>query len=182
MTINDPVVIAELTAQHELYERALLSNDVVVLDSLFWNSPHAVRYGVTENLHGGAEIQAFRQARPNINLARTISRLEIMTFGMDAGIINLEFVRPMDGIERSGRQTQMWLRLPEGWRIVSAHVSLLPGQPAYLDAVAAQIGLPVEAVNRPGVSEDLKRIGAIAQFLMEFPLAQDVEAAPVFQP
>jgi hypothetical protein len=181
MRINDPATIAELTRLHAVYEQALLSNDAATLQALFWNSPHAIRYGVTENLHGADEIGAFRQARPNVNLARTISRLDIMAFGDTAGIVNLEFVRAMDGAERSGRQTQFWVRLPEGWRIVSAHVSLLPGAPSYLDAAASQIGLAIDSASRPTVSDDLNRIGLIAKFLMDFPLDQEVEAAPVFQ-
>src|SRR4051812_12428477 len=126
MIINNAAVVAELTGRHETYERALLANDVVTLESLFWDSPHAVRYGVTENLHGADEIRAFRKGRPKINLDRTISRLEVLTLGDAAGIVNLEFVRAMDGIERHGRQTQFWCRFEQGWRIVSAHVSLLP--------------------------------------------------------
>jgi len=179
--INDPVVIAELTALHQIYERALIDNDVPLLEALFWDSPRAIRYGVTENLHGADEIRAFRQARPKINLDRVVSRLEIMSFGDSSGIINLEFVRQMDGVERHGRQTQFWSRLPEGWKIVSAHVSLLPAAPSYLDAAAARIGLPIPAGSRAEVEEDLSRIGAIAAFLMEFPLDQSIETASVFQ-
>jgi len=182
MQINDPVVIAEIRALHDAYEKALLSNDVAALQALFWDSSDAVRYGVTENLHGADEIRAFRQGRPKMNLDRAITRLEIMSFGDAAAIVNLEFVRPLDGGERSGRQTQFWFRLPEGWRIVSAHVSLLPGEPSYLDATAARIGLQVPPANRAAVNEDLQRIGHIAEFLMNFPLAQDIEAAPVFRP
>src|SRR4051812_23434455 len=126
MRINDPAVVAQLMDRHNAYEKALIENDVPVLEALFWDSPHAIRYGVTENLHGADEIRAFRQGRPAINLARTVSRLEIMTLGETAGIVNLEFVRRMDGNERSGRQTQFWFLFEEGWRIVSAHVSLLP--------------------------------------------------------
>jgi hypothetical protein len=182
MQINDPVVIAELRALHNAYEAALVTNDVSVLEALFWDSPNAIRYGVAENLHGADEIRAFRQGRPKINLDRTISRLEIMSFGDTAGIINVEFIRPMDGVERHGRQTQFWARLPEGWRIVSAHVSLLPAAPSYVDAMAAQIGLQIPAANRTAVQDDLHRISQIARVLMDFPLAQDVESAPVFRP
>ena len=187
MTINDPVVIAELTALHEVYERALIDNDVPTLESLFWDSPHAIRYGVTENLHGAAEIQAFRLARPKMNLDRVVSRREIMSFGTSSGIINLEFVRAMDGVERHGRQTQFWTKLPDpdrgelAWRIVSAHVSLLPAPTSYMDAAAARIGLPIPAASRREVEDDLSRITTIAGFLMEFPLDQSIEAAPVFQ-
>ena len=181
MTINDPVVVAELTELHGVYEKALIANDVPVLEGLFWDSPHSIRYGVMENLHGTDEIRAFRQNRPAINLAREITRLDIMSFGDSVGVVNLEFSRPMFGIERSGRQTQFWIRRPEGWRIVSAHVSLLPAPPSYLEAASNRIGLHIAPAEREKVKEDLNRIGAIAAFLMEFPLDQNVEAAPVFQ-
>jgi hypothetical protein len=92
---------------------------------MFWASPHVVRFGATENLHGIEEIEAFRKGRPAQNLARTVERLEIVTFGKDYGSITLEFSRPANVATTRGRQSQVWVRLPEGWRIVSAHVSLL---------------------------------------------------------
>ncbi len=182
MKINDPVVLAELMDRHTVYERALIDNDVAVLASLFWDSPHALRYGVAENLYGAAEIEAFRRNRPKMNLDREIRRLEVLALGDSAGIVNLEFARPMDGIERIGRQTQFWFRMEGAWKIVSAHVSLLPAAPSYQDAVSARIGLKIDPATRAEVNENLARISAIAGFLMEFPLSQDVEAAPVFQP
>ena len=186
MQINDPAVIAELTERHEVYERALIDNDAETLDALFWNSPHALRFGVTENLHGAEEIRAFRKGRPKINLDREIRRLDIMAFGDSAGIVNLEFVRSMNGIERHGRQTQFWMRFPEGWRIVSAHVSLLQDfsspDTAFMKAMSAEIGLNIPPQEQAAVNEDLRRIAAIARALMQFPLSQEVEAAPVFQP
>src|SRR4051794_39074972 len=100
MLINDPDVVTELRELHEIYEKALIGNDVPTLEALFWDSPHAVRYGVTENLHGADEIRAFRQSRPAMNLERNIARLEILAIGQTAGIVNLEFVRPMNGVER----------------------------------------------------------------------------------
>src|SRR5436305_992922 len=108
MQINNPAVLAELTRCHEVYETALMANDADTLGALFWNSPHALRFGVTENLHGAEEIRAFRKARPGINLDREILRLDITALGDTAGIVNLEFMRPMDGVERHGRQTQFW--------------------------------------------------------------------------
>jgi hypothetical protein len=182
MRINDPAVIAELTSCHEVYERALIDNDAGVLDSLFWDSPHAIRYGVMENLHGAEEIRAFRRGRPKINLDREIRRLDIMALGDSAGIVNLEFMRLMDGIESHGRQTQFWFRFAEGWRIASAHVSLLPRGATYLKAASAEIGLNIDPAYQADVNGDLTRMAKIAEFLMQFPLSQDVEAAPVFQP
>ena len=182
MKINEPAVLAELKSCHEVYERALIANDAAVLDSLFWDSPHALRFGVAENLHGADEIRAFRRGRPKINLDREIRRLDIVAFGDSVGIVNLEFMRPIDGIEQYGRQTQFWFRFPDGWRIASAHVSLLPTAATYLNAAASEIGLRIAAENRTAVNEDLNRLANMAGFLMQFPLSQDVEAAPVFRP
>jgi hypothetical protein len=126
MTINDPATVAELAALYSLYEAALVSNDVNTLTAMFWDSPHAIRLGAGENLYGTAEIEAFRKSRPSVGLARRQVRLEINTFGTDFGSITLEFERDTpNGLVR-GRQSQVWVRLPEGWRIVQAHVSILP--------------------------------------------------------
>jgi hypothetical protein len=122
--INQPDVLAEVTAAFERYERALVSNDVAVLDELFWNSPHTLRYGATENLYGYDAIGAFRASRPATGLARTLGRTVITTYGADFATANTEFVR--HGSPHSGRQSQTWLRTADGWRVVAAHVSLLP--------------------------------------------------------
>jgi hypothetical protein len=127
MTINDPNIIAELTALYLRYEQALVTNDVNTLVSMFWDSPHVIRFGVSENLYGAAELEAFRKARPTANLARTVTRLDVASFGRDLASITLEFERSLSGGDvMRGRQSQTWARMPEGWRIVSAHVSLLP--------------------------------------------------------
>ena len=126
MQINDPETLAELQTLYPQYETALVTNDVETLTQLFWASPHAMRFGATENLYGIDEIAAFRKGRASANLARTIRRLDIVTFGRDFGSITLEFERTADGRAVTGRQSQTWVRLPEGWRIVAAHVSLLP--------------------------------------------------------
>jgi hypothetical protein len=126
MKINAPEVVAELQALYPRYEAALMSNDAETLTKMFWASPHAMRFGITENLYGVDEIEAFRKARPAANLARTVRRLDIDAFGNDFGSITLEFERVVNGRTISGRQSQVWARFPEGWRIVSAHVSNLP--------------------------------------------------------
>lgn len=127
MIINDPEVVAELSALYQRYEDALVSNDVETLMAMFWAGPHVMRFGVTENLYGPEELAAFRKARPAANLARTVTRIDIVSFGRDFASITLEFERASaNGIVR-GRQSQVWVRLPEGWRIVQAHISLLPG-------------------------------------------------------
>ena len=123
MIINEPEVLAEVTAVFERYEAALVGNDVAVLDELFWNSPHTLRYGATENLYGYDAIRAFRAGRPSAGLARTLGKTVITTYGRDFATASTEFFRT--GSDRTGRQSQTWMRTPEGWRVVSAHVSLL---------------------------------------------------------
>ena len=126
MNVNDPVVHRELSQLYPLYEAALMANDADTLTRMFWASPHAMRFGATENLYGIDEIEAFRKSRPATGLARTITRLDIVTFGRDYGSITLEFERDTPAKLIRGRQSQVWVRLPEGWRIVAAHVSTLP--------------------------------------------------------
>lgn len=123
MQINLPDVLAEVTLQCERYERALVTNDVTVLDELFWNSPHTLRYGVTENLYGYTAIGEFRAGRPSQGLERSVLKSVITTYGRDFATCNLEFQRV--GGAKPGRQSQTWIRTPDGWRVVAAHVSLL---------------------------------------------------------
>ena len=121
LSINLPDVLAEVTAQFARYEKALTGNDVEVLDELFWNTPHTLRYGATENLYGYDAIRAFRAARPSQGLARSVLKTVITTYGHDFATANIEFERV--GNARIGRQSQTWLRTAEGWRVVAAHVS-----------------------------------------------------------
>lgn len=123
MDINKPQVVAEVTIAFDRYEKALTGNDVEVLDELFWDSPHTLRYGATENLYGYAEIQAFRAGRPSAGLARTVLRTVITTYGDDFATANIEFQRA--GSPKTGRQSQTWMKTPQGWKVVAAHVSLL---------------------------------------------------------
>ncbi len=125
MQINLPTVLAEVTEAFARYEQALVSNDVAVLDELFWNSPHTLRYGIGENLYGYDEIRSFRANRPAIGLAREVLRTVITTYGHDFATANIEFRR--ESAARSGRQSQTWMRTPQGWRVVAAHVSLITG-------------------------------------------------------
>ena len=127
MQINIPEVVAEVSAVFARYETALVTNDIAVLDQLFWNSPQTLRYGVGENLYGYAQICAFRASRPAQGLARELLKTVITTYGRDFATANVEF-RRMNS-ERTGRQSQTWMRTPEGWRVVSAHVSLLMTNP-----------------------------------------------------
>lgn len=125
MIVNDPTTLAEVTALVDAYEAALMSNDVEALDGAFWNSPHTVRLGVAENLWSFNEIAAFRVGRSGGSPPRTRLRTEITTFGADFAIAHVEFRREDSG--KIGRQSQTWIRTEAGWKVVSAHVSLMQG-------------------------------------------------------
>ena len=127
MEINLPEVRAEVAAAFARYEAALVSNDVATLQELFWRSEHTIRYGIAENLYGSDEIAAFRAARSPVGLARRISRTVITTYGRDFATASTLFER--DTVPgKIGRQMQSWVRMPEGWRIVAAHVSLIDAE------------------------------------------------------
>jgi hypothetical protein len=121
--INIPAVIAEVAEAFARYEDALVNNKVDVLDALFWRSPFTVRYGATENLIGIEAIRAFRAARSPAGLARRLVRTIITTYGRDCATAMTEFER--DTTAKIGRQSQTWVRFPDGWRVVAAHVSLI---------------------------------------------------------
>ena len=121
LDINRPEIVAEVRAAFERYEQALVGNDVGVLDELFWNSEFTLRYGVTENLYGYDAIAGFRAVRPAAGLARTLGKVVITSYGRNFATANCEFTRG----GKSGRQSQTWMRTPDGWRVVVAHVSLL---------------------------------------------------------
>lgn len=124
MQVDLPDVLAEVTAQFERYEKALVSNDVAVLDELFRNDPRTLRYGGGENLYGYKEIMAFRAARSPIGLGRRIDRTLITTYGRDMAVASTLFYRDTM-VGKVGRQMQTWVRFPEGWKIVAAHVSVI---------------------------------------------------------
>ncbi|MCL6327621.1 oxalurate catabolism protein HpxZ [Pectobacterium polaris] len=121
--INQPDVLADVTAAFYRYEKALTGNDVAVLDELFWHDEKTVRYGAGENLYGIEEIRAFRLARPSAGLDRTLLNTVITTYGHDMAVASTEFTRA--GSTKIGRQMQTWVKMPEGWRVVAAHVSLM---------------------------------------------------------
>jgi hypothetical protein len=121
--INLPDIHAEVSGVFARYEDALVHNRVDVLDALFWHSPHTVRYGVAENLVGIEAIRAFRASRPAAGLSRQLQHTVITTFGRDHATAMTEFRR--EGGNKLGRQSQTWARLPQGWCVVAAHVSLI---------------------------------------------------------
>ncbi|KQY34399.1 hypothetical protein ASD21_20960 [Caulobacter sp. Root1455] len=123
MIVNEPDVLAEVTAAVDAYETALMTNDVEALDGFFRDAPETVRYGVAENLYGFEAIAAFRIGRSGGSPPRSRLRTEITTFGRDFAIANVEFLR--EGAKRPGRQSQVWIRTETGWKVVSAHVSFL---------------------------------------------------------
>jgi hypothetical protein len=124
MDIDLPDVVAEVRAAFDRYEKALGDNDVAVLDETFRVDPRTIRYGMGEILYGHREIAAFRAARSPVGLARTISRTVITTYGRDFAVASTLFHRAtMPG--KVGRQMQTWVRFPEGWRVVAAHVSTI---------------------------------------------------------
>jgi hypothetical protein len=121
--VNNPEVLAEVSAAFDAYEHALVSNDIEGLNALFWKSPLTLRYGVAELLYGHAQIAEFRRRRGPIDQRRTLRNTRITTFGRDFATANTEFVP--NGNERIGRQSQTWVRTDEGWQIVAAHVSFV---------------------------------------------------------
>jgi hypothetical protein len=124
MEIDIPEVVAEVRAAFAAYERALVVNDVAALDAMFCNNPRTIRFGSTENLFGYAAIKAFRAARSPAGLARMLSDTVITAYGRDVAIASTLFRRPSTP-GKVGRQMQTWIRFPEGWRVVAAHVSVI---------------------------------------------------------
>ena len=124
MEIDLPDVVAEVRVAFDRYEKALVSNDVSTLDELFRDDSRTVRYGVTEILYGHAEIKSFRAARSPVALGRKLSRTIITTFGRNFAVASTLYERP-SAPGKIGRQTQTWVKFPEGWRVVVGHVSLM---------------------------------------------------------
>jgi ketosteroid isomerase-like protein len=138
LEINIPEVVAEVTEAFQRYERALVTNDVEALDALFWNSPNTLRFGIAENLYGYETIASFRSNRPPIDLTRQLKNTVIVTHGRDFATANTEFQRV--GSSVTGRQSHVWVRTDDGWRIAAAHVSLMPAprHDAALDIAATR--------------------------------------------
>ena len=124
MIINDAAVVAEVEAVFARYEAALVSNDVAVLDELFLDSPVTIRYGIGENLYGIEAIREFRLSRPSAGLSRRLEQTVITTYGRDVATASTLFYRD-DAAGRVGRQMQTWIRMPDGWRVAAAHVSVI---------------------------------------------------------
>jgi ketosteroid isomerase-like protein len=188
MPLNDPAVIAEVTALFHDYERALLGNDVDALTRFFWDSPHAIRFGVNEHLYGADAIAQFRKNRVINFTDRQPLRLSVQAYGTDVATTMYEYTVKVMGQLKHGRQTQVWIRLPEaGWRIAAAHVSNAlttppspASWPAYVDQTAGALGLTIDPSHREGVVQNLQRAAAIAAPLLAFHLPDEAELAHVF--
>ena len=124
MKINDPAVVAEVTAAFERYEAALVGNDIEMLDELFLDAPTTIRYGGSENLYGIEAIRAFRAGRSPQGLERRLDRTSITTYGEDCGVTATLFYRD-NALGKVGRQMQTWIRTKSGWRVAAAHVSII---------------------------------------------------------
>lgn len=118
---NLPDVMSEFCQVFDRYERALVANDVPVLDELFYDSPNTVRYGLEDEQYGMAAVKNHRAAQPAKGFPRELLRTALCTWGHDLATAQVEFWRP--DVQRRGRQSQTWIRTPAGWRVVSAHVS-----------------------------------------------------------
>jgi len=127
MEIDLPEVVAEVRECFAHYEKALVENDVPALNALFRDDPRTIRYGGGEILYGYEEIKAFRAARSPVALGRTLSRTVITTFGREFAVASTLYERP-SAPGKIGRQMQTWVKFPEGWRVVAAHVSLIDKQ------------------------------------------------------
>ena len=125
MEIDLPDVLAEVTAQFARYEKALVSNDVAVLDELFRNDSRTLRYGINENLYGYEAIMAFRAGRSPVGLMRKTDKTVITTYGRDTAVASTLFYRDVWSGKKVGRQMQTWVRFPDGWKVVAAHVSII---------------------------------------------------------
>jgi hypothetical protein len=124
MQVDLPDVLAEVTEQFARYEKALVANDVAVLDALFHADARTLRYGIGENLYGYDAITAFRAARSPVGLMRKTDRTIITAYGHDTAVASTLFYRD-SAPGRVGRQMQTWVRFAEGWKIVAAHVSVI---------------------------------------------------------
>jgi hypothetical protein len=118
-----PYVIAEVTALFHAYEKALMDNDVEAINSFFWDDARLTRYGIADRQLGMAEMKAFRAATSAPDFTRELRNLRIHCFGADTAVAQVEFVRSDTALR--GFQTQTWVRMPQGWRIVAAHVSMI---------------------------------------------------------
>lgn len=187
---NHPEVVAVVTALHDAYETALVDNDVDALNRFFWQSPHVVRFGMSEHLYGAEEIAAYRQGvRPSATDRRIIRRT-VVAFGLDVASVMCEIAQIAGGSPQHVRQSQIWIRWSqEGWKIVAAHVSAIPGEVTdasrwkeYAARASVAIDMPLPAFELPLVALHLERAAQIAGPLLSHVVPDSVERAAIFQP
>ncbi len=186
--LQDPVLLAALTALHDTYERALLHNDTDTLVRLFWDSPHTIRYGINEHLYGSAAIAAFRQSAPLNITARELLRRTITLFNPTTASVMCEIRQSIAGLSRISRQSQLWIKFPDvGWKITAAHVSA-PIPPIndpwipYTEQTSRALGLVLSPDHLPGVAQQLARTAQIAAPFLAHPLPESTERAAIFTP
>ena len=124
MAIDLPEIVAEVKAAYDRYNDAVNSGNIAILNSTFRDDPRTIRYGQAENLYGYKEIEGFRAAARPLNPPRTLSKTVITTYGRDYAVASTLTYRANDP-GRVGRQMQTWVRFPDGWRVVAAHVSTI---------------------------------------------------------
>lgn len=125
MEINISEVVAEVRAAFMRYQNAVDTQDVAVMNELFWTSPFTVRFGPNGTLVGHDAIANYRQRRAGAGAApRALQNTVITTFGRDFAATTTETTR--SGKPGVSRQSQAWVRTANGWRIVAAHVSDQP--------------------------------------------------------
>lgn len=127
---------ADLRAAFEAYERALMSDDVEVLDAAFASGPEVMRGDAAGLLVGDGALLAFRKLRGGV-APRTIERIEYRPLAEDVALL-VSVSRFRGG--GTGLQTQVWQRVDGCWVITAAHVT---GRAQALDrAVWRQVGDP----------------------------------------
>lgn len=188
LPLDEPALLAELTALHERYELALVANDTATLAHLFWDSPHTIRYGVREHLYGAEAIAAYRESTPLAATSRKILRRTLHVFGDHTASIMCEIEQTVAGQPQLSRQTQLWIKFPElGWKITAAHVSIAPPDPAefwktYAKTAARALDLPLAPEHLAGTAQNLARTAALAAPLLAHALPESTERAAIFTP
>jgi hypothetical protein len=185
--INMPSVLEEVGGLCDRYEAALVSNDVDALSDFFWDSPGAIRYGVTEELYGSESIQNFRKNRILNYSSREPIKRTLMSFGSMLSVSNMEISVVTKGLERLCRQTQVWYKFDTiGWKIVSAHVShntsgMLDSSSAFTNGLAKLLELQIPEISQANVSKNIETTAQVVAPLMDFDLDDTIENAPHFK-
>ncbi|MGB0370221.1 MAG: AtzH-like domain-containing protein [Opitutales bacterium] len=181
-------IAQNVVAAFKGYEAALVSNDIEALQSYFHQSPDAIRFGVNEQLYGYEAIAQFRKDRVINFRNRTEKRFEISVLSETVATTMYEYSIEVEGVPRDGRQSQTWLFSEGNWKIITAHVSLLPGRSEVADwkrfaqENAACLDFTIDPAHLAGVVQHLETMDKLVEPLMDFELPEDVEPAPVFRP